>query len=358
MSVNGEVSVEDVYPGPAWGTPPKLTEAEIDAYLVRLALKPAKIRARKPDLDLLTDLQLNHCIRVPYESAAIHFKDDEAAQDVTPDTPFKLQEGPGVPTELPDIYKRVMVDGRGGFCFLQNTAYSALLRGLGYKVSESCARVYMNRNLDPKKHGYVWTPIVHMVLVVTFEDKTRYLTDVGWGWGSFDRPCKLEHGAVSHSLVSAESVVLRQEPLPGADVDALPDNGNGWTLWREYTDKDSGEKHWSPCYAFILSSFTHYDFTCFSYFSSFHPTAVFPAVLLVTRLTKNGSRLTLQYDRKMEAEGKKARYFVREGEMGKIIEEQEVDLTYGAMSAILRRKFGFKRLHGLRPEDDVEITFD
>lgn len=101
----------------------------------------------------------------------------------------------------------------------------------------------------------------------------------------------------------------------------------------------------------MLNSFTHYDFTCFSYFScaslpsalclpsiiekvrtAFHPTAVFPAVLLVTRLLKNGSRCTLQYDRKMEAEGKKgalpplvvirrsltssrsrtARYFVRE----------------------------------------------
>lgn len=44
--------------------------------------------------------------------------------------------------------------------------------------------------------------------------------------------------------------------------------------------------------------------------------------------------------------------------MGKIIEEQEVELTYGDLGAILRRKFGFKRLHGLRPEDDVEINFD
>lgn len=95
-----------------------------------------------------------------------------------------------------------------------------------------------------------------MVLIVTFEDKTRYLTDVGWcavslsctmgtqvlaeGMGQL-RPtvrlhfflhnrtrfmpshsCKLEHGAVSHSLVSAESVVLRQEPLPGADKEAMP----------------------------------------------------------------------------------------------------------------------------------------
>ena len=62
-----------------------------------------------------------------------------------------------------------------------------------------------------------------------------------------------------------------------------------------------------------------------------------------------------------------ARYFVREGEAGKIIEEQEIDvslmcfpgcatltpvqLTYGAFARILRGKFGFKTVTGIAAED-------
>ena len=73
-----------------------------------------------------------------------------------------------------------------------NACFSALLRALGFKLSEVCvrrsaglthqygARVFANRNQAPEEAGYAWTPISHMVLLVDLPDGP-WLVDVGFG---------------------------------------------------------------------------------------------------------------------------------------------------------------------------------
>ena len=83
------------------------------------------------------------------------------------------------------FYEKIVIGGRGGFCYELNGLFCWLLRSLGFTVSMNSARVYM-----PTKE--MFTPeFDHMVLLVDLE-KT-YLVDVGFG-ESFRKPIFLPDG--------------------------------------------------------------------------------------------------------------------------------------------------------------------
>lgn len=116
-----------------WGSRPNFEPEQIDAYLVHLDLNPHEIRTRSEaarDYALLALLQSKHCIAVPFETAAIHMP--EGVQEGA----VKIGAGPGVTLELDGLLDRFVHQKKGSYCFGLNIAYSALLRGLGFRLVE------------------------------------------------------------------------------------------------------------------------------------------------------------------------------------------------------------------------------
>ena len=111
----------------------------------------------------LRELHKAHLFAVPFENLDVHLKrtivlDEERL-----------------------VYK-IVSERRGGICYELNTAFYALLRGMGFRVSMLSAGVARDEGgFDP--------PFDHMALVVHLEE--RWLADVGFG-DSFREPLRLD----------------------------------------------------------------------------------------------------------------------------------------------------------------------
>src|SRR4029079_80756 len=91
---------------------------DVEAYLNRINYSGS----RKPSAETLRDLQVAHLRNVPFENLSIH-----AAE----------------PIELDDdaLFRKIVENRRGGFCYEANGLFAALLRALGFKVTMLAAGV-------------------------------------------------------------------------------------------------------------------------------------------------------------------------------------------------------------------------
>lgn len=138
---------------------------DVTGYLARLGLG-----AEPPGLAALRRLHAAHVERVPYEALEIQL---------------------GRPTPLdPSASAARILQGRGGYCYHLNGAFSALLRALGYQVT---------RHLGGVQGGRADAPNVdrnHLALTVTglLEDPSAtWLVDAGLGDGIHE-PLPLREG--------------------------------------------------------------------------------------------------------------------------------------------------------------------
>lgn len=144
----------------------------IEALLGRIGLE----RAPAADLDGLFTVHRAFLARVPYEDIAV-------------------QLGETFPLDEAALTRRVLADGRGGYCFELNTVFAALLRALGFVVTHHEAVV--------GGEG----PTNHMALVVHL-DGQRWLADAGLGEGYLD-PLPLREGATT---IGPFTYTLEREP--------------------------------------------------------------------------------------------------------------------------------------------------
>ena len=92
---------------------------KVKKYFERMGLElPEQI---VPDSALLRELQFAHCTHIPYENL-----------DIIRGIPLSL--------DVDDLYKKIVEEGKGGFCFELNGLFAWLLRELGYGVTEYAAR--------------------------------------------------------------------------------------------------------------------------------------------------------------------------------------------------------------------------
>lgn len=117
------------------------------------------------DLPTLEALQWHHLFCVPFEDIDVHLK-----------TPINLR--------VSDIFHKVVVNNRGGYCYELNALFAALLVHIGFEVSIISARV-KNGNIFGKEYD-------HMALLVKIEGK-EWLCDVGFGNFSL-KPLLLKEG--------------------------------------------------------------------------------------------------------------------------------------------------------------------
>lgn len=139
---------------------------DTNAYLERIGVA----RPRYADAAALRELHRAHLTAVPFENLSVHL---------------------GEPVSLvgQDLFEKIVLRRRGGFCYELNGAFAILLEELGYAVVRMAARVYAGEDLGP--------PFDHLALLVstaqpvdsadtaqpvdTADSAGPWLVDVGFG---------------------------------------------------------------------------------------------------------------------------------------------------------------------------------
>lgn len=156
---------------------PTTTEMR-DAYLARLGI----MSPEAPSLAFLQRLQRAHVQAIPYENL-----------DVLSGRPVSLDPG--------DLYRKIIVGARGGYCFELNILFGWLLRELGYDPEFRMGRVWL-RDPDvvpPRNHG------THVVQI----EGGAVIADVGFGGRAPRRPLDLAERDVSIDDGDAKGEPLR-----------------------------------------------------------------------------------------------------------------------------------------------------
>lgn len=131
-------------------TYPLLSEEQKNAYLSRIGCENLS-GLSKENLD---ELVYRHQCSVPFENL-----------DVSAGVPdLSLEAG--------DLYRKIVVNRRGGFCFELNGSFVLLLRALGYDAVSVMCRVAANRDFLGN--------LAHRAVLVRLNGK-RFLCDVGLG---------------------------------------------------------------------------------------------------------------------------------------------------------------------------------
>jgi N-hydroxyarylamine O-acetyltransferase len=135
---------------------------DIEIYLRRINY----IGSLTPTLQVLSKLQETHLLNVPFENLDIHY---------------------GFPIELDidKIFRKIILNQRGGFCYELNGLFYELLSTLGFNVKRISGRVF------EKATGY--GPEYDHLAIIAEIDGIEYLSDVGFGEFCFS-PLKIEAG--------------------------------------------------------------------------------------------------------------------------------------------------------------------
>ena len=135
---------------------------DINGYFSRIGYKGS----HDPLLDTFKNIHRQHAQSIPFENL----------------NPFLR-----IPVDLNihSLYKKIVLDGRGGYCFEHNLLLMEALRAIGFTVRGLAARVLWNI-----PEGVI-TPRGHMLLLITLEEK-YFVADVGFGGLTLTSPLLLE----------------------------------------------------------------------------------------------------------------------------------------------------------------------
>jgi len=212
-------------------------------YLERIGISPSE--PLYIDLETLKKLQYAHVTHVPYENLSI-----------INDIPISL--------DIEKLYDKIVIQGRGGYCFEVNALFNLLLRDLGFRTESLFARFLRNSaEIIPMRR--------HRVMRV-FLAEGEYLADVGIGSPSPRYPVEIREGAVSRQF-SEEYVFTKDEAL-------------GWIL------QERKEDGYHNIFCFTDEPMHEVDFRAASFWCEKHPDSPFNKQIMVSLKTEDG-RMTL-----------------------------------------------------------------
>lgn len=217
------------------------TLADSRLYLQRLGYASPP----PPTLQTLRDLQLRHVCTFAFESLST------------------LMHAP-VPIDLPSVERKVLHEGRGGYCYELNQLFLALLQELGFEARGITGRVVIGG--PPDAH----TGRTHRLSLVTL-DGVRYITDVGFGGMVPSSPLQLDSDAPQ---------------VTAHECFRLTHNQGSYTLWGQV-----GEE-WRGLYVFDLQTQADIDYEIGNWYVSTHPGSPFVGQLKAALLAP-GKRHTL-----------------------------------------------------------------
>ena len=216
-----------------------------------------------------------HLLYVPFENLSIHIGE-----------PIVLNDA--------DLFKKVVLRRRGGFCYELNGLFAALLRSIRFDVQMLSASVANSEG--------VWGPeFDHMTLLVNLEQ--RWLADVGFG-DSFVEPLLLDE---------------RAEQVQGSRRYRIDEQDGRLTLLQKVEDSE-----WKPQYRFTLQPHVYGDYEEMCHYQQTSPESHFTRRRICSRLTPEG-RITISNNRLITTKGNL---------------KEERDLGDDEVSKTLREHFG------------------
>jgi N-hydroxyarylamine O-acetyltransferase len=217
---------------------------DVAAYLARISY----VGPVASTLPVLQALHVAHLQRVPFENLDMHLG-----------RPISLAEE--------DLFAKIVLRRRGGFCYELNGLFAALLREIGYDVTLLAAQF-------PLPDGKVPLEFDHLVLRVQAPGMEPVLADVAAGRNGFATPLTIATGVVQKQAVGDASFRL------------LTDEG-GIHLWRQEPGAE-----WEHVYRFTWQPRRFSDFESACLFHQTSPESDFPRKRICTRMTSEG-RITL-----------------------------------------------------------------
>jgi N-hydroxyarylamine O-acetyltransferase len=201
-----------------------------------------------PDVQTLRGLQRAHLQHVPFENLDIGLK-----------RPIRL--------EVEALWDKIVLRGRGGFCYELNGLFARLLQEIGFDVTYLNARVY-------NRQGELGIAFDHLALMIRVPGQGgHWLADVGFG-DSFNEPLDLKGPEIQEQDLRAYRVERMQ---------------NGYAIWQRNYD-GSWERH----YFFDLQShkFPEEYLSACNYHQT-SPLSSFTRGSIISRATQEG-RVSLE----------------------------------------------------------------
>jgi N-hydroxyarylamine O-acetyltransferase len=215
---------------------------DLQAYLRRIGWHGAA----RADMSTLQAIVAAHLTTIPFEN---------------------LNPLLGLPVSLEwsALERKLVQEGRGGYCFEQNLLLEAALRAIGFEVSGLIARVLWTRAEDAV------TPQTHMLLRVEMAGES-WLVDVGFGGQTLIGVLRL------HADVEQATLL---EPFRLVQMDG------DWRM------QSLVRGSWLSLYRFDLRPVPLIDYVVANHYVSTHPDSNFVKHLNVARTTSEG-RLSLR----------------------------------------------------------------
>ncbi|MGH8278916.1 MAG: arylamine N-acetyltransferase family protein [Gammaproteobacteria bacterium] len=216
---------------------------DLDRYFERIGYRGPQ----QPTLELLHAITAAHAQSIPFENL-----------DVLLERPIRL--------EPEAIFRKLVHEHRGGYCFENNGLLLAVLTQLGFEVRPLSARVRTGM-ID----RHILAPRTHLVLEVRIDGKL-WLTDVGVGSASLT--CALRFMADI------------EQPTPHDTRRLVRADGK----WFHQVRHDG---QWLDVYEFTGESMPLIDRTVANWYTSTHPDSKFRHNLFAARALANGRRVAL-----------------------------------------------------------------
>ncbi|HET9905029.1 MAG TPA: arylamine N-acetyltransferase [Anaerolineales bacterium] len=218
---------------------------DVPTYLNRLHFS----RPIRPDAETLRELQIAHMRNIPFENLDIGLK-----------RKIQLNEDA--------LWEKIIVQGRGGFCYEINGLFAWLLKQIGFEVT------YLNARVFNKRDENLGIEFDHLSLLVQIQNQSaRWLVDAGFG-DSFNEPLSFEE---------------RGEQVQGLRAYRLEQTPAGYITWQKNYDGS-----WEKQYFFDLTPRdfpAEYEAGCQYHQTS--PRSSFTRSSIISRATPNG-RVSLE----------------------------------------------------------------
>ncbi len=209
-----------------------------DVYLARIGYEGALTLS----IETLRGLHRAHVMTVPFENLDIHL-------------------GRAISLDPADLFRKIVVDRRGGYCFELNGLFALLLEDVGFAVTRLAARVSSGaEGVRPRSH---------QLLMVTLGN-TSWIVDVGFG---------------GHGLLEPLRLVFGEEARQGHECFRLVAGERG-----EYLLQGEREGAWVDLYSFGLDACLPVDYTFASYYHSHAPDSLFMQKRICTMPTPEGRK--------------------------------------------------------------------
>ena len=223
-------------------------------------LRALDLEAGEPTLELLTQIVRRHVAAFAFSSIGVRLSDP-------------------LPLEPEQLFDRIVVRGRGGYCFEHNGLLFAVLTELGYDATIRLARVIYNGDHLPG--------LTHRIAHVRIDDIT-YVVDAGFGPAGPAAPVAM--------------------PMPGVNTDVpWPDDRTHRVIERrpgEFHLQQRTDDGPFSLYRFDLGTYGQADCEVGHFYSHRHPNAAFVNNLVASRILDSEIRsLRNRMYRVLRAEG-------------------------------------------------------